>query len=104
MNNEPYFPEQQAIDIGNAAASELSVKYARGQQEHGGNFFAKPTASNIREEVLDLIAYSHVLLNHRDEITNKLEKLKSDIIDRRINSTSSVIAELDAIIKLAKEM
>jgi hypothetical protein len=84
-------PKKQIVDINKTFAKELTVKYDKGQREHGGNFYAKPTVSNIREEVVDLVAYTHVLEKHKDKVVQDLcelwdklkeAKCKKELLDR----------------------
>ena len=92
---------EQAAAIGKLACYQLQTKYAKGQKEHGGNFFKKPTVDNVREEVLDLIAYSHVLIQHRDELANEIVRLKERLQAGLIDPTA-LLAELDLLATLAK--
>lgn len=73
------FADAQSLNIGTQALLELKTKYAKGQAEHGGNFYEKPTVDNIREEVLDLIAYSHVLIEHRKDVLKRLDLLETQL-------------------------
>ncbi len=72
-------PTQLAKVIAGTASIELQDKFIRGQREHGGDFMAKATIRNIREEVLDLINYSHVLIQHRSQVLIELDDLISNI-------------------------
>ena len=76
-------PADQALDVADLCSEELVHKYARGQKEHGGNFFEKPTIHNIREEVLDLIAYTHVALLHKQELVALLTEIMEDACAKR---------------------
>jgi len=70
---------KQITEINERLASENREKFMQGQHEHGGNFFAKPTVRNIREEVLDLVNYSHVLEQHKAKIFMDLTNLIHEI-------------------------
>ena len=45
-------------------AEPVSKKYRRGQQEHGGNIWQKPTLPLMAEEVIDFWVYFHVHRKH----------------------------------------
>jgi len=72
-------PKQLSKTIADTVSIELQEKFEKGQREHGGDFAVKPTIRNIREEVLDLVNYSHVLVLHRSQILVELDRLISDL-------------------------
>ena len=65
----------QADEILVEFSTQNDVKLLAGQAEHGGNFFKKPTVQNIREEVIDLVNYTHVLALHQREMLVDLDNL-----------------------------
>lgn len=72
-------PAVLAKVIAETANIELQDKFSKGQREHGGDFALKPTVRNIREEVLDLVNYTHVLTQHRSEILIKMDELLKEL-------------------------
>ena len=41
--------------------SDLDTKYARGQQEHGGNLWDRPCLTELGFEIVDLVTYFSVV-------------------------------------------
>ena len=72
-------PKELSKTIADTASIELQEKFDKGQHEHGGDFAAKPTVRNIREEVLDLVNYTHVLTQHRSQILMAIDKLIEEL-------------------------
>jgi hypothetical protein len=93
-------PIVQAKEIVNIVSEEIQIKYAKGQKEHGGDFFVKPTVNNIREEVLDLVAYTHVLTKHKQELMNKLYCLQSKVILGKKISLEDVAKLMQVVVNL----
>jgi len=61
-------PKEQIAEINLDFNDVNHEKFMAGQEEHGGDFFSKPTVDNIGEEVIDLVNYVHVLKRHREEL------------------------------------
>ena len=72
-------PALLAKHIADTTSQERQAKYMKGQTEHGGDFAVKPTVNNIREESLDLINYTHVLIEHRDRLLTEIDALVYDL-------------------------
>jgi hypothetical protein len=96
-------PVTQAEDIAIAISTDIGDKYAKGQIEHGGNFFEKPTVRNIREEVIDLVSYTHVLELHRNQISDRLFALKSSIVNKTYTN-DLLLADVNEIIQLVEKL
>lgn len=60
--------DQQLAKINSSFNQENIVKFTKGQEEHGGDFFEKSTVDCIREEAIDLVNYVHVLRLHKQEL------------------------------------
>jgi|GEM_PF-4762734 hypothetical protein len=97
----PRDPKEIARVIAETASVELQDKFIRGQHEHGGNFDVKPTVRNIREETLDLINYTHMLIQHRsqtlqciDKLVEELPTLESSVITIRLKYLRQLIHDL----------
>lgn len=88
--SEAFDPITQANEIGLAIKDDISEKYAKGQLEHGGNFFNKPTIQNIREEVIDLVSYTHVLAIHKSVLATKLQQLRTHLESRKMTDESAI--------------
>jgi len=94
-------PKVLAEVIADTANVELKDKFIRGQHEHGGDFAVKPTVRNIREEILDLINYSHTLIQHRawlmhavDALLTDLPELNPAIIETRLKHIRQLVHDL----------
>ena len=72
-------PKELSKIIADTASVELQEKFEKGQHEHGGDFAIKPTVKNIREEILDLVNYSHTLVLHRSKIIVSIDKLIEEL-------------------------
>lgn len=71
--------EEQKNDIVDTFKVQFVAKFNKGQKEHGGYFYDKPMLWNLREECLDMIAYSHVLEVHQEEILHAISMLMLDL-------------------------
>jgi hypothetical protein len=91
-------PTQIAKIIADTASIELQEKFNKGQKEHGGDFAAKPTVRNIREEVLDLVNYSHMLTQHRSRILMELEQLSNDLMSLDSTIVRIRLANIKALV------
>ena len=94
-------PKELSKTIADTASIELQEKFNKGQKEHGGDFAEKPTVRNIREEVLDLINYTHSLVMHRRNILIELEKLINEapsieghVMQIRLKNIKDLVHEL----------
>lgn len=96
MHSLDYDPKEQAIEIQKLASAQIDTKFAKGQQEHGGNFFTKPTVKNIREEVLDLVAYTHVVELHQKQLLEKVEGIIAFIYSNDCN-LADVVSQLEKL-------
>ena len=74
-------PKELAKKIADVTSEELQAKFMKGQEEHGGDFATKPTVKNIREEVLDLIDYTYILEQHKQELHQYLLDLRADVLN-----------------------
>lgn len=75
MSEEEQQPHLQIVKINSAFTGDNIDKFLKGQKEHGGNFFEKPSVRCIREEAIDLVNYTHVLELHRIELCNIIDRL-----------------------------
>jgi len=71
--------QEQLDDIVNTFKGQFKSKFMKGQKEHGGYFYEKPMLWNLREECLDMVAYSHVLEIHQEEILHAISMLMLDL-------------------------
>ena len=103
MNLSLNNPIEQVHAINAQFAAENAVKFMAGQEEHGGNFFRKPTVENIRQEAVDLVNYTAILREHKNELIARVEELEAAIrfslpdgtaIHRQLFHIRSLIAEL----------
>jgi len=93
-------PKDLARVIADTSSIEMQAKFIKGQHEHGGDFALKPTVKNIREEVLDLVNYTHILNNHRATALIKLDELMAKIqarISNKEDVTKDIISDLREI-------
>jgi ribonuclease BN (tRNA processing enzyme) len=100
--SEEFDPVLQASNIAKTVGREIEIKYAKGQKEHGGNFFAKPTVLNVREEALDLISYTHVLADHQIKLIEHLQRMLAQA--RQLDVHISLIENLKEAINLAANL
>lgn len=100
--SEAFDPVEQASGIGKTISKDITLKYAKGQIEHGGNFFEKPTAWNIREEIIDLVSYTHVLLEHRDKLCVALNALYTKASVQ--GASKDLLQDIDTLIKQATDL
>ena len=91
-------PEQQISEINFDFSLANEAKFMNGQREHGGDFFAKPTVRNIREEAIDLVNYVHVLELHRTRLLGKIAEL-TGMIDTALPHGVAVKALVEDIKK-----
>lgn len=61
----------EALAIVEQFEFQFVSKYVAGGREHGGNFNLKPTVKEVRAEVLDLVAYTHSLEEHHQQLIAK---------------------------------
>jgi hypothetical protein len=76
----PITPQNQVDIINDLFSVDNYKKFLDGQHDHGGDFFAKPTVKNIRQEVIDLVNYTHVLAEHRRVLLCELEEFHSMLV------------------------
>lgn len=75
MNPEEQLARIQLVKVNSSFNEANTAKFLRGQEEHGGDFFEKPTVENIREEAIDLVNYVHVLRLHKNQILLDVDEL-----------------------------
>lgn len=88
----------QAREIASSFSDDLIAKYPVGQIEHGGNLYNKPVLREIREELLDLVAYAHV---HEQQVMRALAKL--DAAFDRYSSLPQEIREARNLLRFGNE-
>lgn len=86
MSEDQQVAQIQLVKINSAFTGDNIDKFLKGQKEHGGDFFKKPTVNNIREEAIDLVNYVHVLRLHKQELL----LLVDSMCEERANSPNDI--------------
>ena len=93
--------ENHGLEIGSDFSRSYIEKYAKGQAEHGGKFWRKPTLSYMKEEILDMWAYFHVHQEHIEEIIKIAEaSIAESFKDPELLIPSGGNNQVEALIKI----
>lgn len=93
--------DNHGVEITKDFSDAYIEKYKKGQAEHGGQFWRKPTLNFMAEEIMDMWAYYHVHQEHVQQI----KKLAFDGIAIAVGDSELLVPlgdnkQKDALLKI----
>lgn len=79
---------------------EVAVKYTAGQAQHGGNLWEKPVLKELRQEAIDQVVYSDVLIEKQQKILFSVKQLDAaaQVLPLDDDTKGKLLAQINFII------